>query len=164
MTASNSLSGKEWNERIHWLALFRWVESTDQLFSNERDPSTRSFKMSGCNDPLFHMSWVTKYFVISYPIGIWELHFRSGKLNCTYELKCRPQKYVGYDKSRFSVIPAHMKRVGHPLPFVSKERKILTSSATLVRAVIHLINTTFLVHFFPIHSPYPVVLNIVYPI
>jgi hypothetical protein len=95
-------------------------------------------KWAGSVDPLFHMSWATKYLVISYPTGIWELHFRPGELNCTYELKYRPQKYVGYDKTRFSVTPAHMKRAGHPLPLVSKERKILTSSATLVWAVIHL--------------------------
>jgi hypothetical protein len=58
----------------------------------------RKSGMSGCNDPLFHMSSVTKYLGISYPTGIWELRFRSGKLNCTYELKCRPEKYVAYDK------------------------------------------------------------------
>jgi hypothetical protein len=122
MAASSSLSGEEWNERIHWPALFKWAESVHQLFSNERNPSTSSFQLSGCNDPFFHMSWANKYLVISYPTGIWELHFRSDELNCTYELKCRPQKYVGYDKTRFSVTPAHMKRAGHPLPLSSKER------------------------------------------
>ncbi len=156
MTASSSLSGEEWNERIHWPALFGWVGSTDQLFLNERGLPTSSFRMSGIRrpallkwaesvDPLFHMSWATKYLVFSYPTGIWELHFRSDELNCTYELKYRPQKYVGYDKTRFSVIPAHtkervthsrssqksgspalvqLKRAGYPLPLVSKERKL----------------------------------------
>ncbi len=98
MTASSSLSGEEWNERnpltsYFWMsevcrpALFEWAESVDQLF---------------------HMSWATKYLVISYPTGIWELQYR-------------PQKYVGYDKTRFSITPAHMKRAGHPLPLSSKE-------------------------------------------
>jgi hypothetical protein len=122
------------DERIYWPALFGWAGSTDQLVSNEWGPYSSSFKMSGCYDSLFHMSWTTKYLVISYPTGIWELHFRSGELNCTYELKYRPHKYVGYDKSRFSVTPAHMKRAGHLLPVISKERVIHFRSAQKSRS------------------------------
>jgi hypothetical protein len=102
------------------------------LSVEERSSSISSNQMSGCNNQLFHMSWVTEYLVISYLTVMRELHFRSGKLKCTCELKCRSQKYVGYDKTRFSVIPAHMRRVEYPPPLVSNERKILTSSATLV--------------------------------
>ncbi len=121
MTAYSSLSWKCWNRlimsRYLWLALFRWVRFFDQLF---------------------HMSWVTEYLVISYATGVSELHFRSVKQNCTCELKWKSQQYVGYDKTRFSVISAHTKSAGHSLPFISKERKIFTSSVTLVWAVTHL--------------------------
>jgi hypothetical protein len=65
------------------------------------DPLTSSFWMSGCNDPLFHVSWTTKYLVISYPTGIWELHLRSGELNCTYKLKYRPQNMLDTTKLGF---------------------------------------------------------------
>jgi hypothetical protein len=53
-------------------------------------------------------------------------------------LKLRSEKYVGYDKTRFSVISAHIKRAGHPLPLISKEQAVETSSATWARTVTQL--------------------------
>jgi hypothetical protein len=101
MTAYSSLNGEERDERVHWSALFGWAGTVEQLFSNEWGRSASSFKMSGCNDPLFHMSLVTKYLVIFYPTGVWELHFRSGKLSCAYKLKCRPKNMLDTAKLGF---------------------------------------------------------------
>lgn len=94
---------------------------------------------SGCNDSFFHVSWVTECLVKSNPTGEWEPYFRPDKLNCTCELKQRSQKYVGYNKTRFSVISVHIKRAGHPLLLNSKGRKILASFATWTWAVTHLL-------------------------
>jgi len=101
MTAHSSLSGKSWISGC-----------TDQVFSNERGSLNRSFWIRGSSNQLFHMSWVTEERFISNAIGLWELYFRSIKLNCTCVLKWRSQKYVGCHKSRFSVISAHIKRAG----------------------------------------------------
>jgi hypothetical protein len=113
---------------------------TDQPVWNEWGSMTNSFGMSGSSDQLFHMSRVTEYPVISYPIGLWELYFRSSKLA---ELHMRAEIEIAKilwirQNEVFSNLSSY-KKSGYPIPLIAKERKIETSSDTWARAVTHLV-------------------------